>query len=147
MLLNWHTRVVVLFFKMGDLRECSKNSGSTGVSLLRKVYSGMLAEESLPRPDLRLRRSSVVFAPAMERWTSSKSLAGSFSLHGSSPNQSTIVLWTWRRCSSVSSVGVASGVRGMEPLRTICLRYARVWSALEHLPGEVLWACHTSRRP
>ena len=62
----------------------------------------------------------MVFVLAVEQWTSSTHSAGSQKVHGSSPNRSTCVLWTWRRRSTVSlgeSCGGCSGSIGwLNPL-------------------------------
>ncbi len=39
----------------------------------------------------------MVFVPAVEHWTSSIPSLGCWRVHGSLPNQSTCVLWIWRR--------------------------------------------------
>ncbi|MEQ2160026.1 hypothetical protein GOODEAATRI_029297 [Goodea atripinnis] len=58
-------------------------------------------------------RSSVVFVPAVEHWTSSTPSAGYPKVHGSLPNWSTCVLCTWRKHSTVSLMVPCGGAPGV----------------------------------
>ncbi|XP_051916968.1 uncharacterized protein LOC127597715 [Hippocampus zosterae] len=100
--LDWQTGVVVPLFKKGDRRVCSNYRGITLLSLPGRYIQGCWRGGSVRKSSLRLRRSSVVFVPAVEQWTSSTPLAGFSRVCGNSPNQSTCVLWTWRRRLTVS---------------------------------------------
>ena len=65
------------------------------------VYSGGGAVEGIVRGSPQFRRRNSVFVRAAEHWTSSISSTGCSRVHGSLPNQSTCVLWTWRKHSTV----------------------------------------------
>ena len=72
----------------------------------------------------------MVFALDMEHWTSSTPSVGSLRVRGSLPNQSTCVLWIWRRHSTTSLVESSGAVLrnygGSGPfIRAVCSRYNR----------------------
>ncbi|TWW78306.1 hypothetical protein D4764_11G0004270 [Takifugu flavidus] len=111
--LDWQTRVVVPLFKKGDRRVCSNYRGITLLSLPGKVYSGVLERRVRRTVEPRIQEEQCGFCPGrgtVDQWTSSTPSAGSSRVHGSLPNQSTCVLWTWRRHSTVSLAGVLWGV-------------------------------------
>ncbi|KAK3529492.1 hypothetical protein QTP70_031733, partial [Hemibagrus guttatus] len=99
--LDWATGVVVPLFKKGDRRVCSNYRGITLLSLPGKVYSRVLERRVRPLVEPR---SNAVFDLVVEHWTSSIPSTGCSRVRGSLPNQSTCVLWTWRRLSTVSLV-------------------------------------------
>ena len=100
--LDWQTGVVVPLFKKGDRRVCSNYRGITLLSL-PGLFGGAGKEGLSDSRNLGFRRSNVVFVQVVEQWTSSTPSAGSLRVHGSLPNQSTCVLWNWRRHSTVSA--------------------------------------------
>ncbi|XP_051936003.1 uncharacterized protein LOC127610201 [Hippocampus zosterae] len=99
--LDWQTGAVVPLFKKGDRSVPTTEGSHSSASLVRSIQ-GCWRGGSVRKSSLRLSRSSVVFVPAVEQWTSSTPLAGSLRVCGNSPNQSTCVLWTWRRRLTVS---------------------------------------------
>ncbi|KAK3515164.1 hypothetical protein QTP70_008179 [Hemibagrus guttatus] len=88
--LDWVTGVVVPLFKKGDQRVCSNYRGITLLSLPGKVYSRVL--ERRLRPLVR----------------------------GSLPNQSTCVLWTWRRHSTMSLLAFCGRCSGSTGFVALC---------------------------
>ncbi|XP_076740219.1 uncharacterized protein LOC143418639 [Maylandia zebra] len=125
---DWQTGVVVPIFKKGDRRVCSNYRGITLLSLPGTVYARVLERRVRPLVEPRIQE---------EHWTSSLSSPGYLRVHGSLPNQSTCVLWTWRRHSTVSlgvSCGRCCGNMGclahrygpFDPYTTV----ARAWFAL-----------------
>ncbi|XP_061537112.1 uncharacterized protein LOC133404806 [Phycodurus eques] len=109
--LDWQTGEVVPLFKKGDRmvwsnytllsslpKAAPSHSSASPVRSIQRCRRG----GSVGKSNLRFRRSSVVFALAVEQRTSSTTSAGSSRVPGSSSNQSTCVLWTWRRRSTVS---------------------------------------------
>ena len=86
----------------------------------------------------------MVFALDVDQWTSSTPSVGS--LRGSLPNQSTCVLWIWRKHSTASlgeSCGGSSGIMGCRfPLFGLfspCMTGVRVWSTLAVNKSDSSW--------
>ncbi|XP_051929449.1 uncharacterized protein LOC127605710 [Hippocampus zosterae] len=98
--LDWQTGVVVLLFKKGDRRVCSNYRGITLLSLPGKVYSGVLETRVRQEVEPQIEEEQCGFRPS--RGTADQLLAGSSRVCGNSPNQSTCVLWTWRRRLTVT---------------------------------------------
>ena len=97
------TGAVVPLFKNGDQRVCS-NQGITLLNLPGKIYSRVLEKRVRLLVELQIQEEqcNVVYILAMDHWTSSILSSGYGRGHGSLPNQSTCVLWIWRRLITVS---------------------------------------------
>ncbi|XP_061625818.1 uncharacterized protein LOC133476446 [Phyllopteryx taeniolatus] len=98
-----------LFLRKGTGGRVPTTGGSHSSACLVRYIQGCWRGGKVGKSNLRFRRSIVVFVLAVEQWTSSIPLAQSLRVHGSSLNQSTCVLWTWRRCSTVSLGGPVGG--------------------------------------
>uniref|UniRef100_A0A672HEW3 Doublecortin domain containing 2B n=1 Tax=Salarias fasciatus TaxID=181472 RepID=A0A672HEW3_SALFA len=96
--LDWQTGVVGPLFKKGDWRMCSNYRGHTPPQ-----------ESLLQGTGTLFRRNNAVFLLVMEHWTSSRPSIEGSKVHGSLPNQSTCVLWTWRRHLTVSLMASCGG--------------------------------------
>ncbi|TWW63932.1 hypothetical protein D4764_03G0009400 [Takifugu flavidus] len=107
--LDWQTGVVVPLFKKGDRRVCSNYRGITLLSLPGKVYSGVLERRVRRIVEPRIQEEQCGFRPGRGQWTSSTPSAGSSRCHGSLPNQSTCLFWTWKAFDRVPR-GVLWGV-------------------------------------
>ncbi|KAK3518703.1 hypothetical protein QTP70_008587 [Hemibagrus guttatus] len=103
--LDWATGVVVPLFKKGDRRVCSNYRGITLLSLPGKVYSRVLERRVRPLVEPRIQEEQCGFCPGRgtldQLYTLHRVLERSWEFV---PNQSTCVLWTWRRHLTVSLV-------------------------------------------
>ena len=104
--LDCQTEVVVLLFKKGE--GVFQLQGFTLLSLSGRFYLGVLE-----RKGCRI----AVFVLDVEQRTSSTPSAGSSRVRGSLPNQSTCVLWIWRRHPTASLQEFCGGFSGIMECR------------------------------
>ncbi len=126
--LAWQTGVLVPLYKKGDRSVCSNYRGITLLSHPGKLYARVLEMENSANVVPWIQEEQCGFRPGHETldqlYTLSKVLEGEWEL----PNQSTCVLWIWRRYSTVSlasscggfSGSTGSGVRGPGPVAKGC---------------------------
>ncbi|XP_051941766.1 uncharacterized protein LOC127614473 [Hippocampus zosterae] len=100
--LDWQTGVVVPLFKKGDRRVCSNYRGITLLSLPGKVYSGVLERRVRQEVEPQIEEEQCGFRPGRGTVDQLYTLSRVLRVCGNSPNQSTCVLWTWRRRLTVS---------------------------------------------